>query len=430
MRVVIAVLALALSATAAAAGVPDNLQCYELSNANLRGLRGVVDLDSPAFGLAPGCRISRPKLYCVPAEASVRPGTLSDGGKPVDELPFHGRPAESDRVCYSVRCPHPAGTAPDQIVTDRFGTHGFKDLRTEMMCAPAIGGTQPPPRDGFQIEFPEFELDPGQDLTYCYYFRTPNAETMPIGRFTSEAGPFVQQLVTFTTTDGGPQQFPVDRLPAGTVSAVDCSPLPTAGVVPRWIYESHEPTGELVFPSDDGTGKPLALEIAPLSSGFILLHANNTSTEVIKTHATVSFEPLDGRSYTKTDTFIAYSPTIAIPPLADWSVETKSCTTPPNTRFWWLSTLTHKRAQQTRILDGTNIVLDGFDWSHPAVESRMTPPYRTFANKLTYACAYKNPFNRTVYRGDSHQTDEECLAVGYFFPADRPLKCAGGSGPY
>lgn len=430
MRVVIAVLALALAATAAEAGVPDNLQCYELTNANLRGLRGVVDLDSPSFGLAPGCRISRPKLYCVPAAGAVRRDTLADGGRPLEELPYQGRPAETDRVCYRVQCPYPVGTAPDQTVTDRFGTHGFKQLRTEMMCAPATGGTLPPPRDGFQITFPEVDIDPGQDVTYCYYFRTPNAATLPVGRFTSEMGPFTQQLIAFTTTNGS-QGYPVDRIPPGIVSAADCSPLPTAGVVPNWIYEAHEPTAALAFPSDDGTGKPLALELPALSSGFLLLHTVNTSTEVIKAKATVRFEPLDSPVYTKTDTFMAFSPDISIPALTNGVLETKSCATPPGTQFWWLSTLAHKRSVRTRIVDLPNLVLESLDWSHPATETIMAPPFRSFASrKLTYACVYDNPLTRTVHRGNSYQTDEECLAVGYYFPAEHPLKCYDGSGPY
>ncbi len=431
MRIVIAVLATALVATAAEAGVPDHLQCYELKNANLRGLRGVVDLDAPAFGLAPGCRISRAKLYCVPAEAAVQPGTLADGGRPLDEILYQGRPTETDRICYRVKCPYPAGAAPDQTVTDRFATHRFKQLRTEMLCTPANGGTLPPPRDGFRIEFPEVEVFPGQDVSYCYYFRTPNAVTLPVARFTSEMGPFVQTMIAFTTTTAGTPTFPVDRLPPGTVSAADCTPLPTMpGVVPHWLYQAHESPSELAFPSDDGTGKPLALEIPPLSSGFILLHAVNTSGDVITTSAALNVEPVAGSVYTRTDTFTAYSKDFGIPPLATNFVETKSCTAPQGAQFWRLSTLAHKRAVETRILDGANLVLSSTDWAHPAAETLPLPPFRAFANKLQYACRYDNPENRTVFQGDSFQTDEECLAVGYYFPATRPLRCHNGSGPF
>lgn len=431
MRIVTLGIALVLAAATAEAGIPDNLQCYEISNANLRGLRGVVDLDAPSFGLAPGCKISRPKLYCVPADAQVQPGTLTDNGRPVDELPFQGRPADTDRICYNVKCPYPVGSAPDQVVTDRFGTHGFKQLRTEMLCAPAVGGTLPPPRGGFQIEFPEVDVYPGQDITYCYHFRTPNDVPLPIHRFTSQMGPHTQQLVAFTSTTGSPNHYPADRKPPGTVSTVDCGPLPTSGSMPHWIYSANDPQSELVFPSDDGTGKPLALEIPPLSSGYIMLHTVNTTNDVIKTKATLNFEALDATTYTKTNTYIGFSSNFALPPYSAGVVETKSCTVPPDAQFWSLTTLTHSRAVNARILDGTSVLVDSPDWSRPVIETVEKPPFVNFAsNKLTYACRFDNPTNRTIWRGESYQTDEECLAVGYYFPATRPFGCSNGFGPY
>lgn len=395
------------------------------------GSRGVVDLEAPAFGLAPGCRVSRAKLYCVAASADVEPGTLADGGRPIDEVLYQGRPAETDRVCYRVQCPEGVGAAPDQTVTDRFGTHHFKNLRTEMMCAPATGGTLPPPRGGFKIDFPAVDIDPGQDVAYCYYFRTPNAETLPVARFTSEMGPSMQQMIAFTTTTGA-QGYPVDRFPPGTVSVVDCSPLPTGQAVPNWMYEAHEPTSALAFPTDDGTGKPVALEIPPLSSGFIMLHAVNTGSEVVKTKASLVVEPLASPVYTKTDTFMAMTTQLAIPPLTNGVIDTHTCTLPaPDANFWWLSTYAHKRAVRTDVLDVRDPVLTSFDWSHPATETLAMPPFRRFGTgKLGYACTYDNPSTRTIRRGPSYQTDEECVAVGYFFPADRPYKCYDGIGPY
>ena len=101
----IPLLLLALGATTAQAqGVADNLQCFKVTDASLRRLRGIVDLDAPSVGLAPGCKLGKAKLYCIPAKKTVQAGTLRDGNRPVTELPYHGPPAETDRVCYRVRC--------------------------------------------------------------------------------------------------------------------------------------------------------------------------------------------------------------------------------------------------------------------------------------------------------------------------------------
>jgi hypothetical protein len=161
------------------------------------------------------------------------------------------------------------------------------------------------------------------------------------------------------------------------------------------------------------------------------LHSVNTSTEVIKTRATLNVEALESPVYTKTDTYTAYSQSFSIPPTTSGFVESRSCTVPPDVRFWRLSTLAHKQAVATTVLDGTQPILESFDWAHPMAETLLAPPFLTFAStKLGYACSYDNPHNRTIHQGDSYQTDEECLAVGYFFPATRPLKCYNGIGPF
>ena len=185
-----------------------------------------------------------------------------------------------------------------------------------------------------------------------------------------------------------------------------------------------------MFPSDDGTGKPLALEISPLSSGFLMLHTINTTNQVIKTKATLNFEPLAATAYTKTDTYIAFSNNFALPPYSTGVVETKSCAVPPDAQFWSLTTLAHKRAAQTRVLDRPSVLLDSPDWAHPVIETVEKPPFVRFGStKLTYECRFDNPSNRTIRRGDSYQSDEECLAVGYFFRATRPFACSDGYGP-
>src|SRR6185436_19981493 len=104
-----ALLAMAFNVTAVyAQGDADHLQCFKVSDATLRGLRATVDLDAASLGVASGCTLSKAKLYCAPARLQVQPGTLSNGGHPVDELPYHGPPAATDRICYQVKFPPPA----------------------------------------------------------------------------------------------------------------------------------------------------------------------------------------------------------------------------------------------------------------------------------------------------------------------------------
>ncbi len=87
MRIIVGVLALALGVPGAEA-VTDHLQCYKVTNANLKRLKAIIDLNAPLLGPAPGCKLTKAKLYCVPAEKQVQPGTLFDGRKPLDDRGF------------------------------------------------------------------------------------------------------------------------------------------------------------------------------------------------------------------------------------------------------------------------------------------------------------------------------------------------------
>src|SRR5262249_1480438 len=110
------VLGVALAASLARAqSDPGPLQCYRVTDATLQHLPAAVDLDAPSIGVAPGCKLPKAKPHRAPARQQVQAGTLSDGPDPIAEPPYHGRPAETDRICYQVRCPSPGGTAADQV---------------------------------------------------------------------------------------------------------------------------------------------------------------------------------------------------------------------------------------------------------------------------------------------------------------------------
>ena len=416
---------LALLTTAHAQDGPDGLQCYKIRDADLRGLRGVVDLDAPSLGLAAGCKLGKAKLYCTPARQAVQPGTLYDGNTPLTELPYHGPPAATDRVCYRVSCPKPAGTASAQQVTDRFGTRRLTALKTDMLCLPATGGTLPPPASGLQLESPEIEIQPQQNVQYCYYFRFPNAEKVAVKRFASSMRAVNRKVALFRTTDS--QGVPVDALPPGTVSTVDCSALGSQGVKSHWMYEADTPDAELALPDDDGAGNPLALEVPAFSSGFMMIHHHNTTNEVQKGRVTINLEALDEPVYTRTDTITAIDTNFAVPPYTTGYVQTNACDVPPGSKFWRLTTHTHKFASVSSVADGPETIFETLDWTHPGGVTWPAPPFRSFASgKLTHGCTFDNPNGFIVRAGSSYQFEDECVAVGYFFPATQPLSCRDG----
>ena len=58
----------------------------------------------------------------------------------------------------------------------------------------------------------------------------------------------------------------------------------------------------------------------------------------------------------------------------------------------------------------------------------MPSKFYTFSTgKLTYECTYNNPTGATIKTGDSAQTDEMCMATGYYFPATKATICYGNN---
>jgi hypothetical protein len=284
-----------------------------------------------------------------------------------------------------------------------------------------------PPTDGFRITSPDVDIQPGQEITYCYYFRTPNTKMVGIKRWKSEMTAGSHHLILYTTGN-------TDVKPPGTVSSQGCGGGAGGGLnVPTWTYSAQTPTADLQLPADDGTGMPLGMDIAPNTAAFIQMHYLNTTDNVIKAHVQVDAEAhADGTAYTKTAAYVTFYGNISIPPGAVDHVEPDNlamttCNVPAGSKFWLISTHAHKQAVKTNVRDSSAMVFESEDWEHPTPRMHMAAPYFEFASgKLTYSCTYTNDqenASRTVTTGDSAATDEMCMASGYFFPATKPVFC-------
>jgi hypothetical protein len=284
---------------------------------------------------------------------------------------------------------------------------------------PDGGGIEPPKR-GFQLQSPEIDIDPGQEITYCWYFRTPNTTPMAIKRWQSSMTPGSHHLIMYTTNS--------DILPVGTVSAANCGAVSGGGIgnFPVWTYAAQTPEADLQLPPDDGAGQPLAIEIAANQAGFLQMHYLNSSDAPIKVHVTLNAEALDeGVAYTKTAAYVTFNGNISIPAMTNNHTQAYSCNVPGTSKFWLMSTHAHKQAVRTAVKDGTAMVFESADWEHPGAKAwdKATPFYTFSSGKLTYECTWNNPTTRTITTGDSAQTDEMCMASGYFFPATKPVFC-------
>lgn len=279
-----------------------------------------------------------------------------------------------------------------------------------------------PPARGFQMKSPDITIKAGQEITYCWYFKTPNTEAFTIKRWVSHMTPGSHHMIMFFTNSLAQ--------PEGTVSSSNCG---FGGSNPanlgQWIYAAQNEDADLPLPADDGAGKPVGMDVNPGQAGFIQMHYLNTGDTDITVHVTLNGEAYDaGVQATKTFAYITFSGNIDILPNAQGYTNTNTCAIPATSKVWLMSTHAHKQAVHTEVRDGaassTNVVFSSDDWEHPGAKAWMTNPFYTFASgKLTYACTYNNPTSREIKTGDSAQTDEMCMATGYYFPATKATIC-------
>lgn len=279
----------------------------------------------------------------------------------------------------------------------------------------------PRPGPGFVLESPPIELLPTQEITLCWYFRTPNTKPLAIKKWKSSMTPGSHHMILYTTA--------TDRMPPGTQNAIDCA---AGGLSSTWTYSAQTPEAVVEMPADDGEGKPVAMELGANQPGFLQMHYYNTTDEPLLISVKVEAEALEeGVAYTKTAAYVTYNSQINIPPMTTNDVEAQTCNVPTESKFWLISTHAHKQAAYTRVKDGMPstgaMVFESDDWDHPGAVRWNEAPFHTFeTGKLTYECQYNNPTSRTIKTGESAQTDEMCMASGYFFPAARPVFCFDG----
>jgi hypothetical protein len=280
---------------------------------------------------------------------------------------------------------------------------------------------------GFQVLTPPIVVAPGASATWCYYFHTPNAGSMGIRRWSSAMTAGTHHMILYTTHDAG--WNPVDWQPPGTLTQNPCSLTGAGGGFAAWTYAAHEPSQSLVFPPDDGTGAPIAVEVPAGQTAFLQMYVVNAGVAPITASAMLQAEGLDPAViYTKTATYLTYAD-LFIPTGSSISTQ-YTCATPAGAKFWWLSTRTHQFATQSKIINSGSDVVVSTDWQHPAAATFTAPGFFQFSpGGLTYQCTYNNFSGGPITDGDDEATRENCIGIGYFFPAIHPASCLNNVGP-
>jgi len=273
------------------------------------------------------------------------------------------------------------------------------------------GGVTPPTR-GFQIVSPTVDLNPGADITYCYYFHAPNTSDLAIKKWASHMTAGSHDLMVYLTQ--------TDLQTPGSLSTAKCG-LASDGPGPVWTYSAQSPDYEAPLPPDDGNGVPVGQPIKAGQSGFLQMHFLNTTSAVLHAHVELdAYAYDDGVQVTQAAPFFTLNTQIDLPaaaPAPTMGTVSGNCNVASSVKFFVMTTYTHKQGVHTFVKDGTNTVFDSTTWADPGAQHWSTPFFSFTSGKLTYQCEYVNPNSYRIKYGDSVTTQEMCMAMGYFFPA-------------
>ncbi len=285
-------------------------------------------------------------------------------------------------------------------------------------CGTDPGGTPADESPAFSVVSADVTIAPGEEVTKCFYFHTPNTEILHVHKWVSEMTTGSHHMIYFQAL-GGTQ--PAD----GTID--DCEgagqPLP--------VYGAQTPHHEEDFPLDD-VGVQLAQVVVPNVAGYFQMHYVNAGDAPLTAHVELTAYALDDNTgFTRTDLFGTYNADINIPAHATNFKVSATCDVTQGAKFWSMSTHAHKQAVTTEVRDGSQMLFRSADWEHPGAQQWSAPEFYTFGSKITWECTYDNigsNANNSIVDGQSARTNEMCMATGYYFPAAGPRGCVMSGG--
>jgi hypothetical protein len=289
----------------------------------------------------------------------------------------------------------------------------------------------PPTGAGLQIATPAYTqfdpnaaqmvVTPNQEIGLCYYVNLPAA--IDVGTFQSwMSAPYGYELTV--TVNNGSGTKPAN----GTITSCTGGPaLIWDAITPGKLVSMSMPPG-VAFRLPAGTQLVLYMHFVNpgTSNGYPSVKLNLLSATGV-TYAAGIMESFNALINVPAGTSQAPGTQFV----------TGTCTASVGSNFFLMTTRTHGHAtaayvdfvhggaSQEVVFTGATSSLPadeqlgtGTDWSNPGVGT-WTAPFLTVGSgdSFTYRCTYSNPGTQAVTVGWTANTNEQCRAIGYYFPA-------------
>jgi len=215
---------------------------------------------------------------------------------------------------------------------------------------PDVDAGTNPPAEGFRIQSPSITIEPGQEVTYCYYTTLNLPRTMGVKRWSSVMTPGSHHLIVFFQNHGKAD---------GTIDQ-DCGGVGgSVSNLPVWTYSAQTPTNEAVMPAGIG------MQVNQGQQAYVQMHYFNSGDAPLEANVTIDAEAYAAaESFTPAAAYVTYNTNINVPANSTGMAQ-GSCNVPAGAKFFTMSTHAHKHATLTRVTDGGSMVFKSTQWEPP-----------------------------------------------------------------
>lgn len=362
-------------------------------------------------------------------------------------------------ICFSlglVACGGSQGGSPNEQVASTAGgggnSSGLPDPNAKFATLPPID-----PSQGFQVDEGQFQVQPGEDITYCIRIPVPSELVgkdlgligwdWDLPQYTHH---FFMAYSDAPADFGGKDYIPCD----GVDPIVDNATLPSLGslgtggalpdagatsTVPNEVLPGAAPAGnglskvgegKLIFGAGVGTGRYLGNERYGriLQAGGHLVtnhHVLNTSAEVVSMHGKFNMYVREASKIPHpTNELNCLTLDVGIQPKSQ-RIVTATCTAPFDLDIVLLASHGHNHLKlfETRLFDGEKTLPDPIytsdEWNSPILAWQKEPLHLKKGQGLTFSCHYQNDGDTTITFG-TNVTNEMCATMNaYALPDDQ-----------
>lgn len=327
------------------------------------------------------------QCYCETSDssscASQCAQTPPGGGTPA---PTPTSPAPAPAPTTTAPAPTPTSTAPAPTSTST------APAPTTTATAPA---DMPPATNEVQLITDSFEVPPGGEVYKCQNFTNPFGADVDIIYSESFMAPMSHHMFAFREqglTDSG---------------LMDCSGLEIA----EYIHTAQTPEEIVTYPP--GVGRFL-----PSTDGVrIQMHYLNTSPDPITAQVTLTLHYVDP---TEVDAHAAalFLNNLGVRARPGESTSTKTYALPYDIKLIGAGSHMHSRGVGflANVVGGPDLYTTT-EWDEPEPVGFDPPIDIATGQQVQWACTYQNPTASTLTFGESAATNEMCIFVGTFYPA-------------